>query len=90
MTGLSFDPRRTVHRLYRRFGSWRNLAAALGCGISPRALCTCASGRRKLSVGAENALRRRLRMPPRRVREVAKMREEDLRWLIENRVEVGR
>ena len=89
MRALSFDPRRAVRAMHGRLGSWRNLAAFLDCGISPRALCTCANGRRRLSVNAENALRRRLRMPPRRVREIAKMRTEDLRWLVENRVEYG-
>ena len=83
MIDRTFDPRKAVKTLYSAFGSWRILSRELG--IDERTLCTVAHGRRKLSRDAENALRRYLRLPPRRCTRIDRMRTEDLRWYVENR-----
>ena len=73
-----------VRTLYVELGNWRAVADAMGTMSAPYWQLV-SQEKRDLTTGAENALRRYLRLPPRRCTRIDRMRTEDLRWYVENR-----
>ena len=73
-----------VNALYAELGNWRAVADALG-EMSPVSWQRAALGERNLTRASENALRRYLRLPPRRCVRIDRMCTDDLRWYVENR-----
>jgi hypothetical protein len=70
--------------VYAKLGNWRAVADALG-ELSPAGWQLVAQGKRKFLSKPENALRRYLRLPPRRCVRIDRMCTDDLRWYVENR-----
>lgn len=76
-----------VRALYAELGNWRAVADAMGIMSAPYWKLV-SQEKRDLTRDAENALRRYLRLPPRRCKYIDRMRTEDLRWYVVNRREL--
>ena len=77
-----------VRMLYNIYGSWRAVADEIG-DFSPAYWRKAAAGEVKLSTQAEDALRFRLRLPPRNARRIERMSDEVLARYFRTRGEVG-
>ena len=80
----AFNPAQAVLALYRRLGTWRGVADALGGDYSPATWDLVAQGH-KPSREVENTLRRYLRLPPRGCSKWSNMRTADVAWYLTHR-----
>jgi hypothetical protein len=80
----TWDMRNELLALHRGLGSWRAVAAHVGC-YSAGYWAGITTGTIRPSRRAENALRRRLGLPPRGVTRVADMPTRELTWYLAHR-----
>ena len=81
-------PRVLIRRLYRQLGAWRAVSDLLG--HSPAYWYNVATGKRRISREAEDALRFWLRLPPKYARRIDRMSVDDLARYMQTRCEIAR
>lgn len=88
MQGITktYRPRSVIMGLYRKMNTWQSVAALLG--YTPAYWRMVATGERKISRQADNALRWLWRLPPKYTRRIERMATDDLARYLSGRREV--